>query len=59
MTVQYKTDFDKLAWVSPMGGVHKYVDRNKVRIRLVEYAKEMPLHRCERIFVEYGVRASV
>jgi hypothetical protein len=42
MTVQYKTDFDKLEWESPIEGVrHKYIDQNNLRIRLVEYSKEM------------------
>ena len=38
MTAQYKADFDKLEWESPIEGVrHKYIDQNNLRIRLVEY----------------------
>jgi quercetin dioxygenase-like cupin family protein len=49
MTVQYKVDFDKLTWESPIEGVrHKYIDQNNLRIRLVEYSKDMPLHWCEK-----------
>jgi quercetin dioxygenase-like cupin family protein len=47
--VQYKADFDKLEWEIPMKGVrHKYIDQNHLRIRLVEYSKEMELHWCEK-----------
>jgi quercetin dioxygenase-like cupin family protein len=49
MTVQYKADFDTLEWESPIEGVrHKYIDQNNVRMRLVEYSKEMPPHWCEK-----------
>jgi hypothetical protein len=49
MAVQYKADFDKLEWESPIVGVrHKYIDQNDLRIRLVEYSKEMPPHWCEK-----------
>ena len=49
MEIQYKVDFDKLEWKSPIKGVrHKYIDQNNLRIRLVEYSKEMPLHWCEK-----------
>jgi quercetin dioxygenase-like cupin family protein len=48
MTVQYKVDFDKLEWESPIEGVrHKYIHQNDLRMRLVEYSREMPLHWCE------------
>jgi hypothetical protein len=43
MMVQYKVEFDKLEWESPIMGVrHKYIDQNNLHIRLVEYSKEMP-----------------
>ena len=42
MTVQYKAEFDKLEWESPIEGVrHKYIDQNNFRIRLVEFTKGM------------------
>lgn len=49
MTVQYKADFGKLEWGSPVAGVrHKYLDQNNLRLRLVEYTNEMPPHWCEK-----------
>lgn len=49
MAVQYKAEFDKLKWESPIEGVrHKYIDQNDLRMRLVEYTKEMPVHWCEK-----------
>jgi quercetin dioxygenase-like cupin family protein len=49
MTFQYKVEFSKLEWELPIKGVmHKYIDQNDLRIRLVEYSKEMPLHWCEK-----------
>lgn len=47
--VRYQVKFDELEWQTPVEGVrHKYIDQDNVRIRLVEYSKEMPLHWCER-----------
>jgi quercetin dioxygenase-like cupin family protein len=49
MTIQYKVDFEKLEWESPLEGVrHKFIDQNNLRIRLVEYSKKMPPHWCEK-----------
>ena len=49
MKVQYKAEFNKLEWESPIKGVrHKCIEQNDFRIRLVEYSKEMPLHWCEK-----------
>jgi quercetin dioxygenase-like cupin family protein len=49
MTVQYRAEFDRLGWESPLKGVrHKYLDQNGLRLRLVEYSKEMPPHWCEK-----------
>ncbi len=43
MTVQYKAEFEKLEWESPIEGVrHKYIEQDNLRMRLVEYSKEMP-----------------
>jgi len=56
MAVQYKIDFDKLEWNSPLSGVrHKYIDQNNLRIRLVEYSKEMMPHWCEKGHFGYVV----
>ena len=49
MKIQYKVDFDKLEWESPIEGVrHKYIDQNNLRLRLIEYSKEMAPHWCEK-----------
>ncbi|MDD5312744.1 MAG: cupin domain-containing protein [Dehalococcoidia bacterium] len=49
MTFQYKADFSKLEWEIPIEGVrHKYFDRDGLRLRLVEYSKDMPPHWCEK-----------
>jgi len=49
MPFQYKTDFDKLDWESPISGVrHKYLDQKGMRMRLVEYSEQMPPHWCDK-----------
>ncbi|MBU2591634.1 MAG: cupin domain-containing protein [Nitrospinae bacterium] len=49
MITQYKADFEKLEWESPITGVrHKYIDQDGLRMRLVEYSKEMAPHWCEK-----------
>lgn len=49
MGIDYKVDFERIAWESPMAGVrHKYVDQAGQRIRLVEYSRDMPAHWCEK-----------
>jgi quercetin dioxygenase-like cupin family protein len=47
--IQYKTEFDKIPWQTPMIGMrHKFIDQNGIRLRLVEYSKDMPAHWCEK-----------
>jgi len=47
--MKYKSEFSKLPWETPIFGVrHKYFDQNGVRLRLVEYSKNMPEHWCEK-----------
>ena len=49
MTLPYKVDFSSLCWESPIEGVkHKSLEQHGIRMRLVEYSKEMPLHWCEK-----------
>jgi quercetin dioxygenase-like cupin family protein len=49
MTVRHRVDFSQLEWRSPIAGVrHKFLDQGGLRLRLVEYSKEMPLHWCEK-----------
>ena len=49
ITLQYLVRFDDLDWQSPMEGLkHKYLDQNNLRIRLVEYSKNMAPHWCEK-----------
>jgi hypothetical protein len=46
---KYKSEFSKLPWECPIDGVrHKYFDQNGIRLRLVEYSNDMPLHWCEK-----------
>jgi len=46
---QFKADFEQVEWEFPFEGVrHKYLDQNGIRLRLVEYSKEMPPHWCEK-----------
>ena len=54
MTVQYKVDFDQLDWEVPFEGIrHKYLDQGNLRVRLVEYSKEVPPHWCEKAHYGY------
>lgn len=49
MTARYKVDFAGLGRESPMaGGRHEYIDRDGLRVRLVEYSNAMPPHCCDR-----------
>lgn len=60
MTVQYKAEFDKLEWESPIKGMrHKYIDQNKLRLRLVEYSKEMQPHWCEKGHYGYVIEGQM
>ena len=46
---QYRVDFEAVPWDAPMPGVrHKVVTKDNVTLRLVEYAKEMEPHWCNR-----------
>ena len=46
---QYKVDFETKPWQEPMPGVrHKFVNQGNVKLRLVEYFKEMEPHWCNR-----------
>ena len=45
----YKVDFGNINWKLPFEGVrHKYLDQDGLRLRLVEYSKEMLPHWCEK-----------
>jgi quercetin dioxygenase-like cupin family protein len=47
--MDYRTDFDRLDWQSPMQGVRCRVEKRGDRqLRLVEYTEEMPPHWCEK-----------
>jgi len=60
MTIQYKIEFDQLEWTSPIKGVrHKYIDQDGLRLRLVEYTKEMPLHWCEKGHYGYVIQGEI
>jgi quercetin dioxygenase-like cupin family protein len=58
--LQYKTEFDKIPWQSPMKGIkHKYFDQNGIRLRLVEYSKDMPAHWCEKGHLGYLIEGKM
>jgi len=47
--LQYKADFEKITWETPIEGVRrKCFDQNNLRLRMTEYSKAMPLHWCEK-----------
>jgi len=47
--IQHKVDFNQLKWESPLPGVrHKFLAQNHVKLRLVEYTPDMPLHWCQK-----------
>jgi hypothetical protein len=48
-TMEYRIDFDSIAWESPLAGVrHKVVVHDARKLRLVEYTGAMEAHWCER-----------
>jgi quercetin dioxygenase-like cupin family protein len=52
--MQYRIDFKDLDWETPLEGVrHKYLDQDNIRMRLVEYGREMPPHWCDK--AHYGI----
>jgi quercetin dioxygenase-like cupin family protein len=58
--VQHKVEFDKLRWETPVEGVrHKYIDQDELRLRLVEYSQEMPLHWCEKGHYGYLIKGQM
>jgi quercetin dioxygenase-like cupin family protein len=60
MRTRHKADFSQLEWESPLEGVrHKYIEQNNVRMRLVEYSKEMPLHWCEKGHYGYVIEGQM
>jgi quercetin dioxygenase-like cupin family protein len=47
--IQRKVDFNKLEWESPLPGIkQKFLIQNDLKLRLVEYTPDMPLHWCEK-----------
>jgi len=57
---EYKADFAKLEWSSPMEGVrHKCVDQGDQRLRLVEYSRAMPPHWCSRGHRGYVLKGEI
>ncbi len=52
--MKYKIDFKKLNWKIPFEGIkHKYLDQENIRVRLVEYDRNMPPHWCEKAHYGY------
>ena len=47
--IDYKIEFADMDWEIPYQGIkHKIVEHNGVKLRLVEYSKDVPLHWCSR-----------
>ena len=60
MPIHYKASFPTLPRQSPMKGVrHKDIDQNGIRMRLVEYTEEMPLHWCEKGHYGYVIEGEL
>jgi quercetin dioxygenase-like cupin family protein len=58
--IKYKSELEKIPWESPMKGVrHKYFDQNGMRLRLVEYSREMPVHWCEKGHLGYLIEGEM
>jgi quercetin dioxygenase-like cupin family protein len=56
----YKTEFNKIPWQESMAGVrHKYFDQNGIRLRLVEYSKEMHVHWCDKGHFGYLIEGNM
>jgi quercetin dioxygenase-like cupin family protein len=57
---QYKVDFRTMPWETPMPGlrlkVHKFGGR---QIRLVEYAKDLAPHWCEKGHIGYVLEGTI
>ena len=52
--MEYRVDFERAKWVSPMNGMrHKVVEHGSRRLRLVEYTPELAPHWCERGHIGY------
>lgn len=52
--MDYRVDFDAMAWESPIPGMRqKKIERDGKRLRLVEYSKEMEPHWCEKGHIGY------
>ena len=60
MGTQHRVDFNELEWKSLFAGVrHKYLDQNNMRMRLIEYSKEMPLLWCEKGHYGYVIEGQM
>ena len=56
----YKVDFQSIAWETPMSGLrHKVFQEGERRLRLVEYAKDMKPHWCEKGHVGYVLEGTL
>jgi quercetin dioxygenase-like cupin family protein len=60
VVVHYKIDFNNLEWTIPNAGLkHKYIDQNNMRLRLVEYSKDMAPHWCEKGHYGYVIQGEM
>jgi quercetin dioxygenase-like cupin family protein len=52
--MNYKIDFASIQWETPMKGVrHKVMKQGDRQLRLVEYAKDLEPHWCEKGHIGY------
>ncbi len=52
--MEYKVDFKAISWDSPLEGMRQKIRRlGERQLRLVEYAKDLPPHWCEKGHIGY------
>jgi len=60
MTIQYKADFNKLAWEHPLKGLRqKCLVQNNICLRLAEFSKEIPLDWCANGHTGYVIEGTI
>jgi len=59
-TIQYKADFNNLAWEQPLKGLRqKCLVQNNICLRLAEFSKEIPLDWCKNGHTGYVIEGTV
>jgi quercetin dioxygenase-like cupin family protein len=58
--IQYKVDFKGIPWESPIAGMRQKIHKAGSRqLRLVEYAKELTPHWCEKGHMGYVLQGAI